>query len=300
MHSLRSATSRLKDFSPNFSEKISWSMSTTSSRPCCSRRRKVSRSVRLVRRCWPSTMNGSAALLRNDDGAEVVAGILRDVLAGVVGLVEVEELRRQVSDQFGDLLGLPLVLALVVVDGVLVAFQNVADRPRHPVNLLHTRPGVPDSPLASTGFLCRAYGGDRLHSFRAADISEPSLPEGEGGPDLLGPEPVSFPAAESEPNIARRRWHHGQAAERDEMETWDAIVPGECAPVQTRAGVGRRPEPDRRGRMAGPSAKNRQAWDFVIVTDKAQLQELSTVWQGAGHIAGAAAAIAFVIAGPPE
>ena len=43
-----------------------------------------------------------------------------------------------------------------------------------------------------------------------------------------------------------------------------------------------------------PSAKNRQAWDFVIVTDKAQLQELSTVWQGAGHIAGAAAGIALV------
>ena len=49
-----------------------------------------------------------------------------------------------------------------------------------------------------------------------------------------------------------------------------------------------------------PSAKNRQAWDFVIVTDKAQLQELSTVWQGAGHIAGAAAAIAFVIPEPPD
>ena len=40
-----------------------------------------------------------------------------------------------------------------------------------------------------------------------------------------------------------------------------------------------------------PSAKNRQAWDFVIVTDKDHLQELSTVWQGAGHIAGAAAAM---------
>src|ERR1700754_5202155 len=48
-----------------------------------------------------------------------------------------------------------------------------------------------------------------------------------------------------------------------------------------------------------PSAKNRQAWDFVIVTDKAQLKELSTVWRGAGHIAGAAAAIALVIPEPP-
>jgi nitroreductase len=49
-----------------------------------------------------------------------------------------------------------------------------------------------------------------------------------------------------------------------------------------------------------PSAKNRQAWDFVIVTVKEQLQELSTVWQGARHIAGAAAAIALVIPEPPD
>ena len=49
-----------------------------------------------------------------------------------------------------------------------------------------------------------------------------------------------------------------------------------------------------------PSAKNRQAWDFVIVTDKEHLQELSTVWRGAGHIAGAAAAIALVIPEPPD
>src|ERR1700689_1356798 len=44
-----------------------------------------------------------------------------------------------------------------------------------------------------------------------------------------------------------------------------------------------------------PSASNRQHWDFVIVTDKDQLQALSEVWRGAGHIAGAAAAIALVV-----
>jgi nitroreductase len=49
-----------------------------------------------------------------------------------------------------------------------------------------------------------------------------------------------------------------------------------------------------------PSAKNRQPWDFVIVTDPAQLQELSTVWQGAGHIASAPAAIALVAPVPPD
>lgn len=49
-----------------------------------------------------------------------------------------------------------------------------------------------------------------------------------------------------------------------------------------------------------PSAKNRQPWDFVIVTDRAQLQELSTVWRGAGLIAAAPAAIAIVAPVPPD
>jgi nitroreductase len=49
-----------------------------------------------------------------------------------------------------------------------------------------------------------------------------------------------------------------------------------------------------------PSASNRQHWDFVIVTDRDQLQELATVWRGAGHIAGAPAAIALVVPQPPD
>jgi nitroreductase len=49
-----------------------------------------------------------------------------------------------------------------------------------------------------------------------------------------------------------------------------------------------------------PSASNRQHWDFVLVTDREQLTELSTVWQGAGHIAGAAAAIALVVPVPDD
>ena len=44
-----------------------------------------------------------------------------------------------------------------------------------------------------------------------------------------------------------------------------------------------------------PSASNRQHWEFIIVTDRDQLQALSTVWRGAAHIAGAAAAIALVV-----
>jgi nitroreductase len=49
-----------------------------------------------------------------------------------------------------------------------------------------------------------------------------------------------------------------------------------------------------------PSASNGQHWDFVIVTDRDQLQELSTVWRGAGHIAAAPAAIALVVPEPAD
>jgi nitroreductase len=47
------------------------------------------------------------------------------------------------------------------------------------------------------------------------------------------------------------------------------------------------------GRRA-PSAGNWQPWDFVLVTDRAQLGELAKVWQGARHVAEAASAIAIV------
>ncbi|BBZ45882.1 nitroreductase family protein [Mycobacterium parmense] len=85
------------------------------------------------------------------------------------------------------------------------------------------------------------------------------------------------------------------------MEAWDAL----CARRNVRQYT---PEPvpeEHLDRIAeagwrAPSAKNRQPWDFVIVTDRGQLQELSTVWQGAGHIAAAAAAIAIVVPVPPD
>ena len=53
------------------------------------------------------------------------------------------------------------------------------------------------------------------------------------------------------------------------------------------------------GRRA-PSAGNWQPWDFVLVTDRAQLVELAKVWQGAKHVAGAAAAIAIVAPEPQD
>jgi nitroreductase len=79
------------------------------------------------------------------------------------------------------------------------------------------------------------------------------------------------------------------------METWDAI--------RSRRNVRNyKPEPvpkeDLRqileaGRRA-PSGGNYQHWDFIVVTDRQQLAQLATVWQGAQFIASAPAAIALV------
>jgi nitroreductase len=79
------------------------------------------------------------------------------------------------------------------------------------------------------------------------------------------------------------------------METWDAL--------RARRNVRRysdRPIPaedlDRilEGARRTPSAGNRQWWDFVVVTERERLQRLSTVWQGARHVASSAATIAIV------
>ena len=85
------------------------------------------------------------------------------------------------------------------------------------------------------------------------------------------------------------------------METWDAIrarrnvrdyasdpVPADDLSRILEAG------------WRAPSAANRQHWDFVLVTDRRQLGELATVWQGARHIADAAAAIALVVPEPGD
>lgn len=53
------------------------------------------------------------------------------------------------------------------------------------------------------------------------------------------------------------------------------------------------------GRRA-PSSRNWQPWYFVVVTDRGQLGELSTVWRGAAHVATSAATIALVGAEPED
>ena len=49
-----------------------------------------------------------------------------------------------------------------------------------------------------------------------------------------------------------------------------------------------------------PSSRNWQLWDFVIVTDRPQLAELSKVWRGAGHVARSAATIALLAPVPAD
>ena len=87
----------------------------------------------------------------------------------------------------------------------------------------------------------------------------------------------------------------------DGMETWDAIRARRNVRQYTTQPVAD-VDLDRIAEAGwrAPSAKNRQPWDFILVTDPVQLQELSTVWMGAGHIAGAAAAIVLVIPVPPD
>ena len=81
------------------------------------------------------------------------------------------------------------------------------------------------------------------------------------------------------------------------METWDAITSRRNVrefadqPIDDQA-LDRILEAGRRA----PSSRNCQPWDFVVVTDRAQLGELSKVWRGAGHVAHSAATIALVVA----
>jgi nitroreductase len=83
------------------------------------------------------------------------------------------------------------------------------------------------------------------------------------------------------------------------METWDAIR----ARRNVRSYDDRPIAPGDLDRIleAGwrsPSASNRQNWDFIVVTALGQLMQLSTVWVGAGHLAGAKAAIVLVVPEP--
>jgi nitroreductase len=80
------------------------------------------------------------------------------------------------------------------------------------------------------------------------------------------------------------------------METWDAVTARRNVRDFSDRAIADA-DLDRvleAGRIA-PSSQNNQPWDFVAVTDRDKLGELSKVWRGGGHIANAAAAIAMVI-----
>jgi nitroreductase len=79
------------------------------------------------------------------------------------------------------------------------------------------------------------------------------------------------------------------------METWQAITsrrnvrsftdqPILEADLEQILEAGRR----------SPSSQNWQPWDFILVTDREQLREMSTLSPGAGHVAQSAATIAVI------
>jgi len=79
------------------------------------------------------------------------------------------------------------------------------------------------------------------------------------------------------------------------VETWDAIR----ARRNVRQYSDRPIAPEDLDRIleAGrrsPSSMNEQRWDFVLVTDRGQLQALSKVWRAATHVATSAATIAVI------
>ena len=83
------------------------------------------------------------------------------------------------------------------------------------------------------------------------------------------------------------------------METWDAITARRnVRSYDDRSIASEHLERILEAGRRAPSASNRQKWDFVLVTDPAQLRELSTVWVGAGHLARAKAAIVLVLPEP--
>ncbi len=85
------------------------------------------------------------------------------------------------------------------------------------------------------------------------------------------------------------------------METWDAIRARRNVREYTDQPIDDE-DLDRilEAGWRAPSASNRQKWEFVAVTDKAQLEALGGVWVGARHIPGAQAAIVLLVPEPDE
>ena len=79
------------------------------------------------------------------------------------------------------------------------------------------------------------------------------------------------------------------------LQTWDAITSRRNVRQFTDRSIAAA-DLDRilKAGRRSPSSQNWQPWDFVLVTDREQLRELSGVFSGASHVAGSAATIAVV------
>lgn len=80
------------------------------------------------------------------------------------------------------------------------------------------------------------------------------------------------------------------------METWDTLRARRNVRTYADRAI---PEEDLdrilEAARRTPSSVNQQAWDFVVVTDRDRLRELSRMWRYAAHVADSAAAIALVV-----
>ncbi len=79
------------------------------------------------------------------------------------------------------------------------------------------------------------------------------------------------------------------------METWDAIRSRRNVRTYQERPLNEE-DLDRilEAARRTPSSSNRQRWDFVVVTDRERLRQLSRVWRGAPHVADSAATIALI------
>jgi nitroreductase len=85
------------------------------------------------------------------------------------------------------------------------------------------------------------------------------------------------------------------------MQTWDAITSRrDVRSFSDQPISGEHLDRILEAARRTPSSRNTQPWDFVLVTDKPQLQELSKVWVGGGHVADSAATIALIVSSDEE
>ena len=83
------------------------------------------------------------------------------------------------------------------------------------------------------------------------------------------------------------------------MQTWDAITSRRnVRSFENRAIPAGDLDRILEAGWRSPSSQNWQPWDFILITDREKLRELSRVFSGAYHVADSAATIAVV--GPVE